>query len=144
MMFDDCKSRPLRAIGSTFCHWIAAEFRNLLKKILPWLHSSGPLTCATSSVSVSPQANEGKQGVTNNASPQLLFPFDRWTVCAQIELGFNCTVALQIYLLHRFSLQVYEILKWNSLLLSSFLLYRNRKETLDHWKCGAHYHFSLP
>ena len=38
---------------------------------------------------------------------RLLFPTDRWTVCAQIEFGFNCIVAFIIYLLHGVCLQVY-------------------------------------
>jgi len=49
---------------------------------------------------------KGKQEFTNNRSPLLQFLFDRWTVHAQIELGFNCIVAFQIYLLQRFCLQV--------------------------------------
>lgn len=35
-----------------------------------------------------------------------MFHRDRWTPCAQIEFGFNCTVAFIIYLLHGFCLQV--------------------------------------
>lgn len=36
-----------------------------------------------------------------------MFHRGRWTVCAQIEFGFNCIVPFIIYLLLRFCLQVY-------------------------------------
>lgn len=74
---------------------------------------------------ISQQAN-WLHGFGKNGGSRLLFHRDRWTVCAQIEFGFNCIVAFIIYLLHRFCLQVYGVLKCVFALVpppSAFLLF---------------------
>lgn len=52
-----------------------------------------------------------------------MFHCGRWTVCAQIEFGFNCIVPFIIYLLHRFCLQVYGAWKHTFALIPSVRLF---------------------
>lgn len=52
-----------------------------------------------------------------------MFYRGRWTVCAQIEFGFNCIVPFIIYLLHRLCLQVYGAWKRMFALIPSVRLF---------------------
>lgn len=52
-----------------------------------------------------------------------MFHHGRWTVCAQIEFGFNCIVPFIIYLLHRFCLPVYGAWKCTFALIPSVRLF---------------------